>query len=251
MKRAIVVAALFCLFLLCLAPSVRAAASNNLILNVPDWNQPADGYWDSDGNYHQYTDTNGNPIVGYPEWCSPTAGANIMGYWEDVKGCIGLADGFSNLNNWPTNNSPANPATPNTWHQGLWHDGNLELGWYMDTDKWKLHNGPFPPQQPPPWVPTGTQFAKIGSGLEDYAKAGWHEANPPNGTGIVKTAFPNAIVGEQTQANDTIPHMWDIYVTEINSGHPAELSFDTWIDLATGPEYSRMVAHQGPRCRDL
>jgi hypothetical protein len=92
MKLSIIFLLPFGLFLLFLVPTGHAAESSNLILNVPDWNQPDDGYWDNEGIYHQYTDKNGNQVLGYPAWCSPTAGANIMGYWEDVKGCTGLAD---------------------------------------------------------------------------------------------------------------------------------------------------------------
>ncbi|MCD4727493.1 MAG: hypothetical protein K8R46_07525, partial [Pirellulales bacterium] len=49
------------------------AAQGNLVLQVPDWNQPTVLAYPADGL----------PAGGYPLWCSPTAGGNLMGYWED------------------------------------------------------------------------------------------------------------------------------------------------------------------------
>lgn len=57
------------------APAALGQLPGNLVLQVPDWNQP--------GNHG---------AGGYPNWCSPTAGGNLMGYWEDVMGKTGLTD---------------------------------------------------------------------------------------------------------------------------------------------------------------
>ena len=167
-----------------------------IILNVPDWNQPA--------NYG---------INGYPNWCSPTAGACIMGYWEDVKGCTGLTDRQA----FP--NSPGYPGTPNTWKQGLYHDGTIEMGWWMDTGSWKTNNGPFPPNA------GGTNLANIATGLLGYANSAYIDP-----TGIAKVAYPNTQVITQNIGNTPLAIMWPVYTAAINAGKPVECSFDHWVN---------------------
>jgi len=144
-KRCNVVA----VFLVLLAVSGTGAWAQplpgNLILNVPVWNQP--------GNYG---------VAGYANWCSPTAGGNVMGYWEDVMGCVGLAD------RQVMPNGPAYANNANTFQQGLFNDGQGEMGYFMGTQGW----GPPPNTQFPPNTAFGTALANIGPGLVGYAKAG-------------------------------------------------------------------------------
>lgn len=181
------------------------AVPGNLILQVPDWNQPS--------NYG---------VGGYPGWCGPTAGGNLMGYWEDVMGCAGLTDqqAFSM--------SPPYPNTPGTWQQGLYHDGMIEMGWHMNTGNWQ-NQGP-PPNFPPNAGSTNT--ANILPGLLGYAQASWTDDSygPNPGTGIVKTAYPNA-TGYTDNVNQ-IPaaQMWANYTGEIDAGRPVECTFDHWVD---------------------
>jgi len=195
----------------------------NLILQVPDWNQPYLGAYPNDINL---PGTVANP--GYPGWCSPTAGANLMGYWEDVKGYTGLTDrlAFGATTNYP--------ATFGTWQQGLYHDGVIEMGWKMNTGGWR-------DQKPSPSFPpfaAGTNLVDILTGLLGYAQSGWTDNSylpPPNGTGIVKVPYAQASgftqnVGDIPLGTLTWSDMWTTYCNQINVGHPAELSFDTWID---------------------
>ncbi len=243
MKSSSIVFALVGMFLLCLVAIVRA--DSNLILHVPDWNQPADGYFDLNGIFIPYTDGNGNRINSYPGWCGPTAGADIMGYWEDVMGRNGLADGYSNINvvyPGPTTNTPSFPTNPpnvGTWQQGLWHDGSVELGWFMDTDGWRTTKPlSFPPAQGGQF---GTDIDKVGPGLLAYAAASWTDncypsGIPNSGTGISKTAYPNTtvLVHKRSQMADpnsplTWDQMWTAYQAEINAGHPVEIGFDHWL----------------------
>ncbi len=222
MKRAALTLALFCVILYCLIPIVWA---DNLILKVPDWNQPS-----------------AYGVNGYPDWCSPTSGANIMGYWEDEKACGWLADRQA----YP--NSPAYPGTLATWEQGLWHDGTIEMGWFMDTGNWNTNVGPFPP------LVGGTASGNIATGLVNYAKGSWTDNDyppPPGvpnpGSGIVKTAFQNAAAATHDYINQifnlhtlTWSRMWDTYVTEINSGHPVEVTFETWVNTFNPPTHGNV-----------
>ncbi len=174
--------------------------ADNLVLGVPDWNQPA--------NYG---------IGGYPSWCAPTSGANLMGYWEDNLGLTGLAD----RQVYP--NTPGYPANVGTWQQGLWHDGTIEMGWWMDTGNWRTNGGPFPPNA------GGTVYSpadNIMAGLQLYATTGW--ADPG---GLNKAAFLNVAVSN-TRTFDQA--MWNTYRTEINSARPVVMTFDTWVGAALG-----------------
>ena len=187
-----------------------SASADALISNVPDWNQPS---------------TYGAP-VGYGGWCSPTAGSNIMGYWEDVIGCTGLTDRAVMPATIP---GGVYPATAGTWQQGLWIDGSIEMGWQMDTGGWRTAGGPFPPNV---W---GTDLLTIGPGLGLYASSGYVDV----GTGIVKVAYPNVSIGKQTTdvrdpnflpAAIALATMWPVYTAEIDAGRPVECSFTLWVD---------------------
>ncbi len=81
MKRSPLIPALLVVFLMHPLPLILADPGN-CMFNVPDWNQPADGYFDAFGVFIPYTDPYGQRILTYPNWCGPTSGANIMGYWE-------------------------------------------------------------------------------------------------------------------------------------------------------------------------
>jgi len=173
-----------------------ALGTNALILNVPDWNQP--------NNY-------GPPPNGgdYPSWCSPTAGADLVGYWEDAKGKLGLTDRVN-----PGSVPFANNA--GTWNQGIWHDGTIEIGWYMDTGFWRTTN----PQQFPP-LSGGTVRDRIGSGIESYIESAWTDS----GSGLQKLAFDAAISQDVGLSNLA----WARYIREINAGRPILASVLHWV----------------------
>jgi hypothetical protein len=172
--------------------------SGSLILGVPDSSQPAD-----------------YGVAGYGNWCAPEAAADLLGYWEDVRGCVGLTDRQVS----PA--SPAYPATAGTWQQGLWHDGSVELGWFMDTGFWQTLSLPFPPNA------GSTLVTIIGPGTVNYARSGWTDA----GTGIAKVGYGSASTTKDTVLNQA---MWTKYVSEINAGNPVLVSFDAWVQVPGG-----------------
>jgi hypothetical protein len=180
--------------------SPAGAAPGNLILGAPDWNQP-DSY---------AAGTAGLAVGDYPNWCSPTAGANLMGYWEDNMGCTGLTDQLA------FNQSPVYPATAGTWQQGLWHDGTVEMGWYMDTGGWTTVPRPCPPKA------GSTKLTNILPGMLTYASTGWNDA----AAGITKTAYANA-----TGYTDSVRNaqMWSNYCAEIDAGRPTVSTFAHWV----------------------
>ncbi|MGD0655529.1 MAG: autotransporter-associated beta strand repeat-containing protein [Thermoguttaceae bacterium] len=230
MKSLSIIRALVVVFLLCLNPTAQADPGN-LITTIPDWNQPAD-----------YFDSFGTPIVSYPEWCGPTAGASIMGFWEDnpviyngnqVGLRAGIADGmvFPNSPAFPAA-TPGSPGTPGTWQQGLWHDGTIEMGWFMNTQTWRTNMPLSFPPGPPSFGGGGTDPEKVGSALVSYAAAYWkdNEYPPGNlspGTNIVKKGYPNTIAFSDYSGQN----MWANYKAEINAGRPVEVAFRHWVDL--------------------
>ena len=243
MKSSSIIFALIGAFLLSLNPTVQADPGN-LITTVPDWNQAADGYKDPNGIFIPYTDGFGSLILSYPNWCGPTSGANIMGYWENNPvifngNQVGLRAGIADGKNFYTDNpnSPPFPApapgTRGTWQQGLWHDGQIEMGWFMNTQSWRT-NMPlsFPPAMPP-FGGGGTDNEKIGSALVSYAAAYWTDneyppGNPSPGTGIVKKGYPNTIAFSDIYGG--APNMWDNYKAEIDAGRPVEVTFKHWVN---------------------
>jgi len=185
------------------------AWADNLILSVPDWNQP--------NSYNP-------PGAGYPNWCCPAAAANIMGYWEDVRGCVGLTDQQAYAA------GPAYPANAGTWMQGLFNDGQIEMGWHMDTGGWQTVPRPFPPNS------GGTALANIGPGILSYANGAWVDATPPGpGTPLTKVAFPNTSVGIDVVWG---PLTWANYVAEIDAGNPAVVTWDTWVSAPNGTTHT-------------
>ncbi|MFW6162357.1 MAG: PEP-CTERM sorting domain-containing protein [Planctomycetota bacterium] len=144
-------------------PGLGQGINPKLIARVPDWNQPEDY-----GDFDQPPD---GPPGGPPgkkgvyEWCSPTAAANVMGWFEDTQGANfdGLGDGFVYPNAhaaYPDSDTQGNgnPDGLPDWRQGQWHDGTIEMGFDMDTQGWLTNN----PNQ------SGTKLAKVVPGLGTY-----------------------------------------------------------------------------------
>lgn len=214
--------ALICILLL--TSQTFGQPAGNLILQVPDWNQPNPIAYPLDGL----------PAGGYPQWCSPTAGGNLMGYWEDVNGCTGLTDRQA------FNASPGYPGTAATWEQGLYHDGMIEMGWHMDTGTWRTRiPAPiFPPNA------GSTNVANILPGLLNYAMSSWTDNDYPvagsGGTGIVKVGYPNTTGSTQDinmvgAGQITLLQMWQTYCGEIDASRPVEVTFAHWVDTIPGP----------------
>lgn len=198
MKSGLAASAALCAVFTCW--SLRPALGDRLILGVPDWNQPSD-----------------YGIAGYPDWCAPTAAANLVGYWEDRLGLRGAADGQI------APNSPAYPDNPQTWMQGLYHDGTIELGWFMNTGDWLGHNGPFPPHS------GGTMYEpvdSVGYGVISYAREAWTDPGASE-----KVAFENASFSSDRVLGQA---MWADYTAEIHAGRPVLCAFATWVGAAEG-----------------
>lgn len=178
------------------------AAANNLVLSVPDYNQFGGAYLN---------------------WCAPTAGGNLMGYWEDVRGCTGLADRQVFPATPPFANNPA------TFQQGLTMDGQIEMGFFMGTQGWAN-----PATAVPPNTIFGTPLPQIGPGVLAYATTGWVDP----GSGITKVNFGNA-PWNMTAADMGVDSIfssatWLAYVNEIDAQRPALCSFQTWVNGPTG-----------------
>ncbi len=203
--RSFITVVIMVVALVCAIPAAWGQQPGNLVLSVPDWNQPA-----------------AYAVGGYGNWCSPTAAANVMGYWEDVNGATGLTDRQA------FNASPAFPTTAGTWQQGLYHDGTVEMGWHMDTGGWQTVPRPFPP------AAGSTTINKIGPGIVLYANTAYTD---PAAAAIVKVAYPNTTVGIDTVNN---PTMWANYVAEIDAARPAVVTFSSWVDTAN-PQASTTI----------
>ena len=142
-----------------LAAGTGTHAANWVSGFVPDWNQP---------NWC------GNPVNGWPNggpnpavpawgaWCTPTAAANLLGHWDDVKGSS-VADGVAYNGsgvawpNWPAyQDYQANGGN----QRGALSPGAVDdLGWYMDT------NGLGDPAHGnPPAGHTGTYYKDVSWG---------------------------------------------------------------------------------------
>lgn len=185
------------------------AAADKVMPNVPDWNQP--------NNYAAATA--GLNLNDCPQWCSPTAAADLMGYWDDQRGCAGLTDGV------PAAVFPSPPNQNPCWQQGLWHDGTVELGWFMNTGLWQ-GMVPAPPTFPP--FAGVTALINIGPGARAYALGAWNDPG-----GLTKVAYPAATNVVENAFNAL---MWANYKAEIDANRPVLVSFEFWLDdSAAGP----------------
>ncbi len=198
-----------------LCPVVWAAPVyiNNLA-KMPDWNQPSDP---GDAN-----------ILGYLEWCAPTAVANAFGWWEDSSALGGNWTGLTDRLAYPiTTAAPLGNPAGGQWMELLWQDGTIELGWHMNTDNWQNNN----PQIPSPQG-GGTMRFVIGPGGVLYAQAAWVDAP------MTKVAFPNASVTTFVPGGaTTATEIWNDYKNKIDNGLPVVVSWDRWLNSATEALY--------------
>jgi len=149
---------------------------------VPDWNQPYN-YTAASPNHGPGPDP--SPIRGvvnqWNDWCAPTSGANLAGYWADARG-VPVAD----ATNFP--NSTVLWATGPSWQDYL-ADGTInrpqpqavagplpvpttDIGWYMDSNRGILYDG-NPLKSMGGWFfgninHSGTYLKDIHAGLQNY-----------------------------------------------------------------------------------
>ena len=110
---------------------------------APDWNQP-NRYGPPPGGPTDPLPVPPNPpgaATQWNAWCAPSAAANLVGHWTDVRG-VPVADpfAFASTTNWPLaaswhdyqadgfarpapSNAPGLPSVP------------TDIGWYMDTNR--------------------------------------------------------------------------------------------------------------------
>jgi len=174
------------------------AQADAVITTIPDWNQPSPLNYPADGlpNF-------------YANWCSPTAGGSLMGWWEDQSGKTGLTDRKAYVQ------TAAYGNIAGLWTQGLYHDGSVEMGWFMDTGSWRTGGGP--PNA------LGTANNQIRPGLIGYSTGIW--ADPG---GLQKLGY-QITVTEDIFNVTPLATMWTNYTGEIDAGRPALVSFDTWV----------------------
>lgn len=196
---------------------------------VPDWNQP---YW------HGLNGPNGGPVGGPPgpwqAWCTPTAAANVLGYWEDGKG-VKTSDGVAypgSGTQWPNWPAWQDYQANGSGTRGVLSPNSADdIGWYMDTNRMgdpALGNGPH----------TGTFLKDVswpGLGLNLFFSDRGQAATGfrPRTQGI---GYADAGLSKLTQAQ-----AWNRIVHEIDSDRPIMVAFMHWVlidPIGTGSDAS-------------
>jgi len=183
-----------------------------LILGVPDWHQP--------GLIGAPWGPGGGAAGVYRASCTPAAAADVMGYWEDVRGFAGLADGAVYASG---NRIAWAPPLPRTWQDatsdagsipvvdGLARAAGMDLGWYLNTndegDQTLPDNGGTAAGE----QFSGTKWVNVQQGLKNYLTA--------NGQ-------PAASVRHRGGGAAGIAQGWNDIVTEINASRPVMGHFD-------------------------
>jgi hypothetical protein len=174
---------------------LAASAQSSYLPLVPDVCMPpaAAGGW---------------PVVATPNWCTPTAGANIILYW-DAGGYAGVA---------------GNPAIPGKAVA-------YELGWFMDTNDWAVaddgHAGTFLSD------PNASGFDAV-NGIRNFAR--WDANNTKFGVGQLAPPGPRPAgkVGYGWGVSLILANGYANAVAEINAGRPLLTSFQHWGIVNTG-----------------
>jgi hypothetical protein len=192
-------------FFVCVAGAVPALGQPTIIGGVPDWNQP-NNYVAAPDLFVQPPDPPPAP-GGVASWCVPTSAANLMGWYEDVNGAPVADNLVYSVRQQPYPNLDTNVMNPGVpdglpdYQQNRWMDGQIELGYWMDTQGW-LTNNP---------LKTGTA---LGAGVADI----------PNG--ITSYLLNETTAGAQGWS-------WDAWNFDLwnDGGNPAAAS---WSDYLSG-----------------
>ncbi|NQU76902.1 MAG: PEP-CTERM sorting domain-containing protein [Planctomycetes bacterium] len=203
-----------------------AYAAPIMLNGVPDWNQPL--------TYAAFVPPLDGPPgpgggpAGVTNWCTPTAGANVMGWWEDTQGQNGIGDGvaFPGVIAYPNNDTDAGAADglPD-YLQNQWNDGIIEMGWHMDTQAWRtnIQHG-------------GTLFGAgvmdcpggITTYLNNYSNAQWTVWNYD-----VFNGGNSALAWNDYLTGGLMPTLPPIPAPPINGlqiGQPVMVTLDVWVD---------------------
>lgn len=215
-----------------------ALAAPVTIPNVPDWHQPQ-MYAAPNGNFVQPPDGPPGPPAGPPgvmDWCTPTAAANVMGWYEDTQGAVfsGAGDGIAYPNTLPAGypNNDTNAGAPDNlpdYQQNQWNDGSVEMGYYMDTRGWKTNTNQWGTSRPN--VPGGIQ-AYLGQYLPGTVWQVWNYDMAAGGqqaqgyndylNGGLAPTFPAMGVVPNNGVADAAPE-------------PVLVCWDAWINAQAGP----------------
>ncbi|MBN2580078.1 MAG: PEP-CTERM sorting domain-containing protein [Pirellulales bacterium] len=201
------------------------------INGVPDWNQPS-----TYGDFVQPLDPPPQ-AGGVANWCTPTAGANVMGYYEDVMGQVGVGDGLvaPNAAAYPNNDTDAGSSDllPD-YQQNQWRDGMIEMGYFMDTQGWLSNVAHF-----------GTSFgagvADCPNGISSYLNT--YAANPNQWTvwnydifngGNAGLSWSDYLTGGLAP---TLPVLATVPQNGVMLDEPVLVTLDTWVDIYNPNKY--------------
>jgi len=210
MRVRIVVVVVVCVMFGLACVANPAFGAMGLINSVPDWHQPClIGAPNGPNNAPPPVPANG---AKYLAWCVPSAAADVMGWWRDVKGSNNIADAniyaSGTLIAW---NPLAAPPSPKDWQDdsadassvptqgGGARANGLDLGWYLNTND---QGDQTLPSAGGGETYSGTKYADIQQGLTKYLTAAGYNANQ----------VVHAASGYQAG--------WATIMTEINAGRP-------------------------------
>ncbi|NLH74976.1 MAG: hypothetical protein GX456_18160 [Verrucomicrobia bacterium] len=211
------------LCLLVVAMSGTAMANMAILQNVPDWNQPtlADPNLPDPGPVNQW----GNPGQGSTAaWCTPTASADLIGYYRDRSPSLSIADasafpntGARPVSDWRDDLVDTAIATPVPARTQ-----RADLGWFLNTNN--DGDGTLPFQG----AMAGTHYGNILPGLANYFAA--HNLVPQI---INYSGMPDGFGGylydnSGIPAPHTVANSYLRIQSEINANRPVLLHVAYW-----------------------
>lgn len=185
---------------------MSAESARGVVVNlVPDWHQPCLI------NPPNGPDNGANPPLGqasYRAWCVPSAAANVMGFWRDALGFVGVADGAAYVSG---GTIAWTPPAPTDWQDdsadassiplagGGARAAGQDLGWYLNTND---QGDQTAPGAGGGGTFSGTKRVAVQSGLLSYLTAAGYGA-----ASVVHQACNH-------------PAGWSAITAEIDAGRP-------------------------------
>jgi len=215
---------------------------------VPDWNQPY-SYTAASPNHGPGPDPGPpNAVNQWNDWCAPTSGANLAGYWADARS-IPVADATN------FDHSTVLWAAGPSW-QDYQADGFArpipqgapgplpvpltDIGWYMDANRGVLYdagggtmggcffgNGPH----------DGTYLKDIHAGLQNYLNSRYSLSGGVfwrTGTRGIGYAAGTDPTGAPAVVHANAASAFGELMSEINTNRPLILCFKYWNPVNTG-----------------
>jgi len=223
---------------------------------APDWNQP-----------YRYVNPNGpGPDPGpfapnqWNDWCAPCSGANLAGYWTDVRG-IPVADTASFPNStvaWAAGPSWQDYLADGTVNRPLFPAGALpaqttDIGWYLNANYGIAYDagggkvmGGYPLGNP---QHRGTYLKDIHVGLQLFLNSRYSFSGSiywktgTRGSGFAAGTDPT---GAPAVIHPNLASAFGEVMSEINTNRPLIVCFRHWNLLPTG----QSLAPVGPTNRE-